>query len=522
MRQVMESAAQESGFRFSMPAPVGGWNARDNIAQMPVTDALILDNFFPSTTDVQARFGSTQVAELPGGQNIHSLLSLALQNGTFKRFAGTTSGLWDVTAGGSIAAVSSAGTASAWEHINYNVGGISYLWVCAGDGVNDSRIYNGTTSTWTNLNATSTPALTGITSNLVSNLSIFKNRIILCERNTLKFYYGPLLSIAGAFTAFDLGQVFKRGGYLVATANWTIDGGSGIDDHFVAITSEGEVAVYKGSDPSAASTFSLVGVFEIGKPTGKRCFVHLAGDLGVLTEQGLWPLSRALMSATVDRRVALTDKIQQAFNAYYKIYGTLSGWQPVLLPKGPAILVNVPLSSLQSYQFVMNTQTGAWCRFTDWNATCLMVQDGKLYFALGRKVHEAWTGLADNSAGILCSAATAFSYGPAKARGKHIKLVKPILQSTSQVAIGLALDTDFQQRLNIQTIASLGTPGGTWNTAIWDSAIWPDGNVSINKWKKVRHKPGGAFGLRLRIQPRNITVTWAATDFIGEVGGLAT
>ena len=42
----------------STPAPVGGWNARDNLAEMALTDAVIVDNFFPGTANARLRRGS--------------------------------------------------------------------------------------------------------------------------------------------------------------------------------------------------------------------------------------------------------------------------------------------------------------------------------------------------------------------------------------------------------------------------------------------------------------------------------
>src|SRR3546814_1605079 len=42
---------------FPIPAPVGGLNAADSIADMPVTDALVLDNFFPQPDYVELRRG---------------------------------------------------------------------------------------------------------------------------------------------------------------------------------------------------------------------------------------------------------------------------------------------------------------------------------------------------------------------------------------------------------------------------------------------------------------------------------
>ena len=39
----------------SIPAPLGGWNARDSLANMDPMDAVQMDNFFPTPNDVALR-----------------------------------------------------------------------------------------------------------------------------------------------------------------------------------------------------------------------------------------------------------------------------------------------------------------------------------------------------------------------------------------------------------------------------------------------------------------------------------
>ena len=51
----------------SLPAPVGGWNARDALANMAPTDAVYLENMFPSVSNVNLRGGYTKhKTGLPG------------------------------------------------------------------------------------------------------------------------------------------------------------------------------------------------------------------------------------------------------------------------------------------------------------------------------------------------------------------------------------------------------------------------------------------------------------------------
>jgi hypothetical protein len=49
----------------SIPAPIGGLNARDSIAEMKATDALVLDNFVPGTTDCTLRHGLPLMGDGP-------------------------------------------------------------------------------------------------------------------------------------------------------------------------------------------------------------------------------------------------------------------------------------------------------------------------------------------------------------------------------------------------------------------------------------------------------------------------
>ncbi|MEC9266711.1 MAG: hypothetical protein VX464_11680 [Pseudomonadota bacterium] len=41
----------------TIPAPIGGWNARDAIDLMQPTDAIVLDNWYPDETEVALRRG---------------------------------------------------------------------------------------------------------------------------------------------------------------------------------------------------------------------------------------------------------------------------------------------------------------------------------------------------------------------------------------------------------------------------------------------------------------------------------
>src|SRR4051812_14456590 len=94
MRPKQASASVES-----LPAPVGGWNARDSLANMSPTDAVVLTNLFPTVSSVDLRGGYSNWATGLSGQ-VQTLLSYE---------AGATSKLFGVTSTGNLYDVTSQG-----------------------------------------------------------------------------------------------------------------------------------------------------------------------------------------------------------------------------------------------------------------------------------------------------------------------------------------------------------------------------------------------------------------------------
>jgi len=70
------AAQGRSAVTTSLTAPIGGWNARDSIAQMPPTDAVVLNNLYPTPTDVQLRLGYTQYSLLTTTTGVVAISSI--------------------------------------------------------------------------------------------------------------------------------------------------------------------------------------------------------------------------------------------------------------------------------------------------------------------------------------------------------------------------------------------------------------------------------------------------------------
>ena len=169
--------------------------------------------------------------------------------------------------------------------------------------------------------------------------------------------------------------------------------------------------VYAGTNPSSAADWALVGLYKIGRPLGRRCLSKIAGDLLIITQNGVFPMSAAIQSETIDYKLAISFKIENAFNEASNAYGSNFGWKAQLFPTQSALLVNIPITEDGMHeQYVMNTITKAWCKFTSWYAEDLAEFNNELYYVEGTKVVKAWTGENDNGSNITASAKCAFNY----------------------------------------------------------------------------------------------------------------
>lgn len=514
----MTRPGQATAGSISIPAPIGGWNTIDPIAAMPPQDAVFLDNFFPRTADVMLRRGYVQWSVVEA--NAVKLMGYESPAGVGKVFVSAPGGIYETTQGSGADTLSSAAASTEydWYSTNITTAGGSFLWAC--NGADDARFYDGTT--WTVLSPTGTGSalFTGLSPSQVAHVSLFKSRLMLCQKNSLSFWYLDVNSISGNALEYPMGALFRHGGYLVATTSWTIDGGNGSDDYFVAITSKGECAVFQGTNPSSASTWSLVGIYMLAAPLGRECFAKLGGDVGVLTVQGLMPLSKALMTATIDRATNLTRKVDRALLDAAELYKNIRGWQPVLFGEASMLLLNIPGYNNYAEQYVMNTITGAWCRFKGMQAASWLVFQGILLFVQAGKVYQAWEGADDAGSAIEARAKTAFNYLGRRGNTKKVTMIRPIFTLDQNVAFQMYLDVDYSDDAVIYTSgSSLIQQIALWDVALWDQAVWLD-TITQARWRSISQKPGRAVAVNLRINPKGVSMSWSVTDMLLQQGGL--
>ncbi len=491
----------------SMASPLGGWNARDALGAMDDTDAVIIENWFPATSELQLRLGYSEFSTGLGGQ----VESLMAYNGLTanKLVAAADGSLLDITSGTSVS-IDTGFLSDRWQHTNFANTSGNYLYMV--NGSDDPVYWDGTTLT--------TPSLTGVTASNLIHINQHKQRLWFVEKNSLSAWYLGTEAISGSLTEFDLSGVANMGGYLMAMATWTVDGGQGVDDLAVFITSWGEVIVYKGTDPSSANTWALVGVWQIGAPVGRRCFMKYAGDLLIICQDGVYPMSSALQSSRVNPKVALTNKIQSAVSESVTVYGENFGWQLIQFPKQNQLYLNVPLNEGSSQeQYVMNTITKSWTKFTGWEANCWELFNDHIYFGGNGFVGKAWDTYADNGNNIEADCLQAFSPMASPGRIKRYNMVKSYFRSNGSPSISLTLNIDFQTDDTTVPLEFTGTSYAVWDSAVWDADVWAGGLNPIQKWQGVSGV-GSWAAPRAKVTSSGIDVRWVSTTVEYENGGV--
>jgi len=497
----------------SLPAPVGGWNARDSIANMEPIDAYQLTNFFPSVNNVVLRGGFENWATGITGQ-VQTLVNYSTGT-TDKLFAWAVGSIFNVTAQGAVSAAEVTGLTNAkWEHINVTTAAGSYLY-CV-NGVDAPLLYDN--STWASITGISTIAITGVTTTTLSNISLFKNRVWFIQKDTLKAWYLPTSAVGGAAQVLDMSQIAKYGGTLVDLDTWTLDAGYGADDNLVFVTSNGEIIVWRGTDPASDATWALAGVWKLGSPVGSRCMIKYSGDLLIITLDGLLPLASALQSSRLDPRVALSNKIQGAITTATTSYGANFGWEILYSAKNNALWINVPITEGQQQQYVMNNITKNWCNFTGWNANCWETFNDDPYFGGNGVVCKAWDdGYIDGTSNISANAFQAFNYFESRGVKKYFTRARPSIFTNGTPAILVGMNVDFDTQDTAASISIASSSYGRWDVGTWDSAIWGASLEITNNWQGITGI-GYCGSIQLKSASSGLQIEWASTDVVYQTG----
>lgn len=489
--------------------PFAGWNTRDQLSEMEPVFAQRLDNFYAEDGQLVLRGGyASHATGITGGAET---LMVYDDGAGSELFAAGNDAIYDVTSAGAVstAAVSSLNS-DRWDWTMFS-DLTNQLLVCA-NGADAVRQYNGT--------AWSAPSISGVLSAALKGVIAHKNRIWAIENGTLNVWYnGTTTAVAGTYARLPLGPLCDAGGELVALATWTRDGGSGSDDYFVAITSNGEVIVYIGTDP-ATTSWIMVGRFQIQPPLGgSRCVSKLGGDLVVLTRSGLVSMTDVLSgdpSATA--RPRLSGAIEPTFLTLGRTDGGSIRWGVYWHKRRNRVIVNAPDPTETVAQLVYSASSSAWCRLIGLNANDWVEVGDTLYFAgADGAVYTAETGTNDAGAAILGEVI----FAPNKMGTpsiKHFRRGRFHYLAQGPVSLSTSMVTDYGQpeergKASLSSIVA----GAEWDTATWDVDAWTAG-VSPRKTTRALSGRGITGALRVVAQTKGTTLRIIGAEISTEVG----
>jgi hypothetical protein len=489
----------------TFPAPTSGWMSATNLAEVDPGHAYLMENMFPTLTGVRPRSGSAKWA------TVDATLLLAVESlityiggVTRKVWAASNGKIFPITSPATPTTVDVTGqTSNYYSSCNFATAGGQYLF--AVNGTDFAQRYDG--AAWLQITAVSAGAITGIATNLLSHVWVYQSRLWFIEKNSQRAWFLPVNSISGAAQSVSLAGVFQKGGALQVAGIWSVNTGGGLYNMCVFISSEGEYAVYTGTDPTSAATWSLVGVYNGSPPLGKNQngMMQAGGDLLILTQAGLVSMSdiqtkdpAALSISGVTKKISPDWILEQANRRGLP-------WEIIKWPSRNMALVTCPVVNANTppIQFVVNLETGAWCKYTGWDTRCITVHNDLLLFGTnnGTIVLGETTG-ADQGAPYVSRLVSHMDHLDHIGDSKTTRQARAVFRTTAAFIPKISITADYVFTIPIapNAAAPLASPGA-WDAGIWDSATW-DTSLAYytvtSKWVSVE-KQGFAHAFVLQI-----------------------
>ena len=522
---------------ITIPAPTRGIVLNENEAYMQPGAAIVSDNWAPTMRGVKLRGGCTEWCVLPETTPIIS--SFEYVSGIdHQMFAANLNKIYNVTT--SIPVLVKAGQTSG----NYSTAQLANAqddWLLVvNDAGNPPLRYNG--SDWEVMDAAYVPSggkPSKITVDLVKyptanvqngdNLSYvckYRNRLYFIESHSMNAWYLPLNAVGGQLEMIPLSGAASKGGHLLFCATWSIDAGDGIDDKLVFCTNLGELLVFTGSDPASAANWRQEGRYEMSPPLGMNAHIAIGGDLLIATVDGILPTSGAISKSRAELELAaITRNIKPMWRDEVldkrEHPWTLKKWDEY-----GGIFVTLPGGNPGKYRcLVVNSATGAWTRYTGWDAMCWIRQRGDLFFGTqtGRVMQADRTGYDDGMpyTAVLVGGWEMFSspsqtitwrQSRASFSARAGEPFVPQLSATVDYVVTLPPPPSAGVDLGVLDLWDQGL----WDGAIWDAAAAPKPVVRSTGWVSIgvtgyTHAPVVQITVGQQAKPEVDLISIAAT-----------
>ena len=286
---------QNTATTASVPAPIGGWNARDSLANMSPMDAIELINFFPTPTDVTMRKGYSKTSTGIDGK-VNSLMNYTdttLPAG-YSLFAVAGDKIYDAKPDPA-EVVFTGITSDKFQHVNMTNQAGHFLIAC--NGVDPTMVYDG--SNWFYL-ATTTTAQTistitrGGTGNLTATLTtavahglVDGNRVTISGATSSEYNGVYVINVTGAST-FTYTMATAPAANATVVGIYTVLGVTGVNSNtFINVNLFKNRLYFTEKD---TLTCWYLDVNAISGPASPLYFGGIARNAGYLQAMGTWTL----------------------------------------------------------------------------------------------------------------------------------------------------------------------------------------------------------------------------------------
>lgn len=516
------------------PAPNNGIDVSQPLPGGDPTKAIRLDNLIPRVFGCVMREGYRNWVMNMGGE-IRSLMSYQpAHNAQGAHFAASSNGsVFDITEPQDKDFIPTAvwtvdptdmDVPGQFSYTNFTTGGDVHFLCVVGQGAG-YRTWNGTA--WVvHAEGTDPGEIEGVDPEKFDFVMQWKRRLWFIEANSTIAWYLPVDVIAGKATAFDFGPLFPHGGSLAMLQNWTVDGGEGLDDNLVVISTQGDVLLYKGTDPDEASKFSMVGRWYIGKvPIGRRFSTHYSTDLAIISERGLVFLSELLRGQAFFDNAILARNVNGELGEQVIRRSGEKYWELKFLPREQGIIINTPKTAYGDSQWFFEINSKAFCNLYGMPMLAVDTYDSRTF--IGDESGNVWLAFDGDSDGKIDGVKgkdleggvlTTFQPVGDGIRIKRFLMARPSFVAPVAPAITVKVNANWNLSLPNYIAPFIGQGLTRWDTDKWDECVWNGEAQSYENWTGA-NGTGRFAALAMRVKG------YAGTTFIGwgllvEQGGI--
>lgn len=467
-----------------IPAPILGVNFYDSLARQGPEDAVYAFNVEAGAYGLVTRKGYTIHASGLGAA-ARTFIPFIDQSSADRLFVTTVNGIYNATSTGAVGTIevsfpNQTGNAGWGNSTVYNNDGGDFFVIYA-DEVNGLFEYDVGTGTW----AAKTD-ITGVADSDLVYVTEHKNRLWFVERGTMNAWYLGLGAKGGAATKFTLGNKFRQGGELKGIYRWSVDGGDGIDDFLVFVSSAGDVAVYQGSDPSSPSTWASIGSWNIGQvPAGRNIAHLLGGELHLLSVFGILSMQDLVQGVAIEKvtgQNSLSRRITRSIRADMATKREEYSWSLVDVNSSNLVVLVRPYDEGDSQlQYVFNFTTAGWTMWRGLPINCLVEWQGEVYFGdKSGNVHRMTGSLDGVDADGLNGEAVPFSFLSSfqdlgfPGMHKRVQMLRPTFFSETgnvpEYTARAVYDYDLQEGSLVFPDPEVAA--SAWDVGLWDEALW--------------------------------------------------